>query len=165
MAETTYTSPAIDGTTYTQSAGMDGGITTDNVVVLTGQAVTAAASAAADAVATAADRVATAQDVIDSAANAAAAIVAKLNWRGDWGTSTAFSVSDVAFIGGSSYICLIAHTSGTFSTDLSADRWELIAQQGATGADSTVSRVFRAILDQQARTARATCWRLTTCQT
>jgi hypothetical protein len=76
MVETTYTATAIDGTTYTQSAGMDGDVTTDNVAELAQQAVAAAAAAAADlllteadTVATAADRVATNQDTIDTAAD------------------------------------------------------------------------------------------------
>jgi sugar lactone lactonase YvrE len=74
MVETTYTATAIDGTTYTQSAGMDGATTTDNVTEL-------AAQAAASAAAAAADLVETAQDVIDAAASAteAAASAASLS--------------------------------------------------------------------------------------
>jgi hypothetical protein len=63
-------------TTYTQTAGMAGDTTTDNVAELAQQAVDAAAAAAADllltdadTVATAADRVATNQDTIDTAAD------------------------------------------------------------------------------------------------
>jgi hypothetical protein len=40
------------------------------------------------------------------------------------------------------YICVEAHTSGTFATDLTAGKWELIFDRGATGptgADSTVA--------------------------
>jgi hypothetical protein len=105
MVDTTYTATAIDGTTYTQSAGMDGATTTDNVAELAGQA----------------------------AASAAAAIVAKMEWQGDWLTSTAFALNDVVYEGGSSYICIVAHTSGTFATDLTAVKWELVAQKGADG--------------------------------
>jgi hypothetical protein len=49
MVDTTYTATAIDGTTYTQSAGMGGATTTDNVVELAGQTVEAAAAASTDA--------------------------------------------------------------------------------------------------------------------
>lgn len=35
--------------------------------------------------------------------------------------------------GGSSYQCLIAHTAGTFTTDLAAGKWGLVAQKGADG--------------------------------
>jgi hypothetical protein len=54
MVDTTYTATAIDGTTYTQSAGMDGEVTTDNVVELAGQTVEAAAAASTDAASAAA---------------------------------------------------------------------------------------------------------------
>jgi hypothetical protein len=54
MVETTYTATAIDGTTYTQSAGMDGEVTTDNVSELAGQTVEAAAAASIDAASAAA---------------------------------------------------------------------------------------------------------------
>jgi hypothetical protein len=107
MVETTYTATAIDGTTYTQSAGMDGATTTDNVAELAGQA----------------------------AASAAAAAVAKMEWQGDWLTSTAFALNDVVYEGGSSYICIVAHTSGVFATDLAAVKWELVAQKGADGSE------------------------------
>lgn len=56
------------------------------------------------------------------------------NWEGAWITAKAYVINDLVRNGGSTYICLIAHTSGTFSTDLGAGRWELFAQQGAAGA-------------------------------
>jgi hypothetical protein len=65
MVETTYTATAIDGTTYTQSAGMDGDVTTDNVAELAGQTVEAAAAASTAA--------------SNAAASAAAAAVAAGN--------------------------------------------------------------------------------------
>lgn len=55
-------------------------------------------------------------------------------WEGPWLTSTAYAVGDAVSQGGSSYICLEAHTSGTFSTDLAASKWEIVAQKGDTGA-------------------------------
>lgn len=48
-------------------------------------------------------------------------------WEGSWITSTAYTVGDVIENGGTSYICIIAHTSGTFATDLAAVKWELVA--------------------------------------
>ena len=58
------------------------------------------------------------------------------NYRGSWGTSTAYVVNDVVSTGSpaSTYICLVAHTSGTFSTDLGASKWQTVAAAGATGA-------------------------------
>lgn len=55
-------------------------------------------------------------------------------WKGQWLTATAYAVDDVAYQLGSSYICLTAHTSGTFATDLAASKWQLVVQKGDTGA-------------------------------
>jgi hypothetical protein len=55
-------------------------------------------------------------------------------WEGPWVTGTVYSLNDAVSQGGSSYICIVSHTSGTFSTDLAADKWELVAQKGDTGA-------------------------------
>jgi hypothetical protein len=40
-----------------------------------------------------------------------------------WVTSTAYAVGDLVAQGGVNYYCQVAHTSGTFSTDLSAGNW------------------------------------------
>lgn len=59
-----------------------------------------------------------------------------LEWAGAWATATPYKPSDIVFEGtsGSSYVCVVAHTSGTFSTDLAANRWALFAQRGSTGS-------------------------------
>jgi hypothetical protein len=44
-----------------------------------------------------------------------------------WVTSTAYAVNDYRENSGLYYKCLIAHTSGTFSTDLAANKWVAIA--------------------------------------
>lgn len=81
--------------------------------------------------------VASAQSSAAAAAVSAADALAKQNsmlrWLGNWVTATAYSLSDIVYQGGSAYICIIAHTSGTFGTDLGALRWTLFAQQGASG--------------------------------
>lgn len=55
-------------------------------------------------------------------------------WRGSWQTGVSYAKNDLVKQTGSSYICRVAHTSGTFSTDLTALRWELFAEKGAPGA-------------------------------
>jgi hypothetical protein len=69
-----------------------------------------------------------------------------INWRGAWQTATAYAINDAVKQNGSSYICIEAHTSGTFGTDLSASKWDLMAEKGdqgdpgadgADGADGT----------------------------
>jgi len=46
-----------------------------------------------------------------------------LNPRGDWATSTVYALRDIVYETDTVYICIEAHTSGTFSTDLAADKW------------------------------------------
>jgi len=50
------------------------------------------------------------------------------NWEGQWLTATAYQVGDVIQQEGSAYVCVVAHTSSVFATDLSAFRWQLVAQ-------------------------------------
>lgn len=60
---------------------------------------------------------------------------AGMDWQpGGWITATGYLVGDGVAKDGSSYICLVAHTSGVFATDLAALKWELIAAKGDTGA-------------------------------
>ena len=44
-----------------------------------------------------------------------------------WAASTAYVLGDLVTESGSYYRCLVAHTSGTFSTDLTALKWEVTA--------------------------------------
>lgn len=55
-------------------------------------------------------------------------------WRSAWLTGTSYAKNDLVSEAGNAYICLVAHTSGTFSTDLTALKWELFAAKGAAGA-------------------------------
>lgn len=58
------------------------------------------------------------------------------NWtyQGAWVTATAYAVGDVVTNGGSTYVCPIAHTSGTFSTDNTAGKWVItLSGTGAAG--------------------------------
>jgi hypothetical protein len=54
------------------------------------------------------------------------------NWEGTWATSTAYQLRDVVVDGSAGdntdniYICIVAHTSGTWSTDLAAAKWSLM---------------------------------------
>lgn len=55
-------------------------------------------------------------------------------WRSAWLTGTSYVKNDLVSEAGNAYICLVAHTSGTFATDLTALKWELFAAKGAAGA-------------------------------
>lgn len=82
-----------------------------------------AASAAALEATTARDEVVLIQDTLPDP-------------KGAWLTATAYERGDIVTEDGSSYICLLDHTSGSFAADLSALRWQLLAQKGAAGAGS-----------------------------
>ena len=54
----------------------------------------------------------------------------------DWATATAYAVGDlVRYDAGAAtdgtYVCAVAHTSGTFATDLAANKWTLLALEAA----------------------------------
>jgi hypothetical protein len=55
-------------------------------------------------------------------------------WRGAWLTGTSYVKNDLVKEAGNVYICLVSHTSGTFSTDLTAVKWELMVTKGDSGA-------------------------------
>lgn len=97
----------------------------------------AASESSASASASSASGSAASASASASAASASAIIAATyvpLDWEGAWLTATAYQVNDAVKQAGSSYICLVAHTSGVFATDLAAVKWDLIAEKGAAGA-------------------------------
>lgn len=58
-----------------------------------------------------------------------AALVGGFLPRGDWVTATAYAVGDVVetpSLSGSNYVCVTAHTSGTFATDRAAGKWQAL---------------------------------------
>jgi hypothetical protein len=55
-------------------------------------------------------------------------VVDGLNWRGNWVTATSYKTGDIAQTNGIAYICIVAHTSGVFATDLAAVRWQVFVQ-------------------------------------
>lgn len=76
-------------------------------------------------------------DALDDDVNALIADHANWNLRGDWVTATAYAKYDVVKQGSPArtWLCMVAHTSGTFSTDEAAGKWTpLTAAQGAAGA-------------------------------
>ena len=45
-----------------------------------------------------------------------------------WETGAVYAVDDTATTNNSLYVCLVAHTAGTFSSDLAAERWALLIE-------------------------------------
>ncbi len=81
------------------------------------------------------------------------------NPRGDWLTATAYALRDIVTQSGNTYICALAHTSGTFATDLAAVRWMTLSLGGSPAASSvpvtpaggiTATNVQQALQDLQA---------------
>ncbi len=54
--------------------------------------------------------------------------------RGAWVTATSYAYKDLVAQTGNTYICVTAHTSGTFATDLAAGRWMLFSLGSSIGA-------------------------------
>lgn len=98
-------------------------------------AAAAEATASAATAVEAAGQADTARDEAVAARDEAVGVADNLpDWHGAWETGVAYETGDLIQTAGSSYICIVAHTSGTFATDLGAGRWDLFAAKGAAGA-------------------------------
>ena len=62
---------------------------------------------------------------------AANSVVALVRNFSAWVTSTAYAVGDTVATAGVTYTCLVAHTSGTFATDLAAAKWAVAASSSS----------------------------------
>ena len=62
-------------------------------------------------------------------------------WKGNWATSTAFTARDLVLDAATNnvYICLVAHTSGTLSSDVSASKWALVINAAAVAASAATA--------------------------
>lgn len=80
---------------------------------------------------------------IDSLTPAALVVLgASASWtiKGAWLTATAYVASDVVTESGATYVCAVAHTSGTFSTDEASGYWvKIYDSAGSTPADASVT--------------------------
>lgn len=59
----------------------------------------------------------------DALSTATMALISGWTPRGLWLTATSYAVKDVVQQGTVSYVCAVAHTSGTFATDQAAGKW------------------------------------------
>lgn len=59
-----------------------------------------------------------------------------IQWKNVWMTGTLYKINNGVSYNGSSYICIFEHTSSTFNTDLSNNKWALLAEAGADGVGS-----------------------------
>lgn len=70
---------------------------------------------------------------VRTVANAIATLMATVP-RGAWLTTTVYAVKDLVTQSGNVYICTLAHTAGTFATDLAAVKWALFAGPADEGS-------------------------------
>ncbi len=70
----------------------------------------------------------TVADEPDVSASDWAVLTEGINWRGAWSGSVLYYINDVVARGGITYVCLVRHTSGTFQTDLSASKWQVLTE-------------------------------------
>lgn len=113
-----------------------------------GNASTSAGNAATSAsnASTSAGNAATSET--NAAASAAAAALAVWEPEGAWVTATGYTVSPRSIVreSGNAYGCLVAHTSGTFATDLAALKWELLVEKGADGVSGYTDEQVRDVI-------------------
>jgi len=63
------------------------------------------------------------------------------DWQGNWTSSRTYAVRDLALDAATNnvYTCLISHTSGTLSNDVSANKWALVINAAAVAASATTA--------------------------
>ena len=62
----------------------------------------------------------------------------EVSFEGTWVTATAYAVNDIVTESNKTYICIVAHTSGTFATDRAAGKWQLLEGDNASLAGANV---------------------------
>lgn len=67
-----------------------------------------------------------------------------------WATAQAYTTRSTVFQGQQFYLCVIAHTSGVFNTDLSAGRWQLLADLTPAGGALLASNNLSDLADTAA---------------
>ncbi len=81
-----------------------------------------------------------------------AQLIAGVNPATAWLTATAYTTSDYVFHTQKLYHCLVAHTSGTFATDLAAVKWLEISDftVSASGATTSLAGIAELATDAEA---------------
>jgi hypothetical protein len=70
--------------------------------------------------------------------------------RGLWLTATAYVVGDLVDEASVSYLCAVAHTSGTFATDYAAGKWQVFGTNPTAAAITFTPPATMAATDVQA---------------
>jgi len=77
------------------------------------------------------------------------------DWQGNWATSRTYAVRDLALDAATNnvYTCLLAHTSGTLSSDVSANKWALVINAAAVAASAATATTKASEASTSASTA------------
>ena len=77
-------------------------------------------------------------------------------WKGNWATSTAFAARDLVLDTATNnvYICLVGHTSGTLSTDVTASKWALVINAAAVATSAATATTKASEASTSASTAQ-----------
>lgn len=117
-----------------------GTVTATEVIVAGSSVAASAAASAASASAANASAISAASSANTATSAASTATIAAgnlvdLEYKGAWLTTTPYLVNNIVYYStdGASYICLVSHTAGTFSTDLGLGYWGKLADRGAAG--------------------------------
>jgi hypothetical protein len=92
---------------------------------------------------------------IASLSDAVLALLSSTAWtvRGGWVTTTTYAVGDLVLQNSIVYVCMVAHTAGTFATDLAAGKWgQVTANNTASTTSFTPTTTIAAITVQAAIT-------------
>lgn len=75
---------------------------------------------------------------VPALSNEVRALLASTAWtvRGGWVTATDYAAGDVVIETDLVYVCMVAHTSGTFATDLAAGNWGQVTATATANATS-----------------------------
>ena len=77
------------------------------------------------------------------------------DWQGNWATTTTYAVRDLVLDAATNnvYTCLVGHTSGTLSTDVSASKWALVINAAAVAASAATATTKASEASTSASTA------------
>ena len=77
------------------------------------------------------------------------------DWQGNWTTSRTYAVRDLALDAATNnvYTCLVSHTSGTLSSDVSASKWALVINAAAVAASAATATTKASEASTSASTA------------
>jgi hypothetical protein len=68
----------------------------------------------------------------------------KFKWQGAWTSSTDYVKDDVVRNNGNSYVAILNHTStGSFATDLAANKWDLMVSGDGSPTDTEGDMIYR----------------------